>query len=64
MERINKICKEFNEVLNELNICFFNEEKFDNPFHSDCILRITDDKIAFGNINRLCEYKTFNDVSK
>lgn len=59
MEKINKICKDFNDVLDELNVSFFNEEKFDNPFYSNCILRIKRDKIAFANIDKLCEYFDF-----
>lgn len=71
MDKINKICKDFNNVLDELNVSFFNEEKFDNPFYSNCILRIMKNKIAFANIDKLCEYfdffeayKNFNEISE
>lgn len=71
MERINKICKDFNDVLDELNVGFFNEERFDNPFYSNCILRIMENKIAFADIDKLCEYfkffecyKNFNNISE
>lgn len=64
MEKINKICKEFNDVLEELNVSFLNEEKFDNPFYSNCILRITKNKIAFANIDNLCKYFDFFECYK
>lgn len=58
-------------MLDELNVSFFNQEKFDNPFYSNCILRIMKNKIVFANIDKLCEYfdffeayKNFNEISE
>lgn len=71
MDEINKICEEFNENIKKINIDFFNlEEDFDNPIYSNCILKITENKIAFANIDKLCKYfdffekyKNFNDMT-
>lgn len=71
MDRINNICKDFNSILDELNFVFLDEERFNNPFNSNCILRITKDKIAFADIDKLCEYfgffnsyKNFEDITQ